>query len=225
MGYEVRIEMPHHAFLTDSLASDIYFEYCDIAKDLYGISRDNALSIGWYGKQLFSAEYAHRGNAAYGDSIGLALRNSFYSMARMVERWKKLEKLDLRAPVLDYGCGVGFTLVWLKHHGHDNLLGYEIQGIQRTIMREMFKRYDIREYEPGDKVNTVLCLNVLEHMEDPVSMLATLRSICPRVYANVDMDDGDPVSGDHEHSHIAPMEQRQACVDSLAAAGGLFGEA
>jgi hypothetical protein len=134
----------------------------------------------------------------------------------MGDRWENhLSKRELKTPLLDYGCGVGFQLVYLKKKGFKNLYGYELPGPQHRIMSEVFRHNGIKLWK-GEKMETVLCSHVLEHVEDPEALLEKLRGIGNQLYANCDESP--------DLAHIAPNEVRKRVNDSLRSRGELNNE-
>lgn len=179
------------------------------------MSQQNVVDIGCAGKSLFAAEFKERGVQAYADSVVLPIRNACYMAAKMEGRWDKIRNLMPVEPILDYGCGVGFQLIWMKRIGFNRLYGHELPGIQRDIMLEAFKPHAIMPWGDGERVETVICTNVLEHVENPVELLNYLRSISHLVIANVCLDTDD-------EPHIAPMSARLECADMLREWGTLY---
>jgi SAM-dependent methyltransferase len=166
--------------------------------------------IGAAGKQLFAAEFSELGPASYKQSVVLAIRNAYYQAYNIDKRWNQLKEFELREPILDYGCGVGYLCAWLKSKGFKTVYGYDLPGIQFDIA----KRAGV---VPWDKqpVNTILCLNVLEHIEEPKKLLRELIETGARVIANVDDDTS-------EVSHIASAEDVKECKRIIQCAGQLF---
>lgn len=194
----------------------LWNEYSDYFMERWGIDREVSALIGARSKQIFAAEFKERGGATYCDSVILPIRNAFYMASQIGERWAAMKKMEIVEPVLDYGCGVGFQLLWLKRHGFSELYGYEIPGIQETVMTDMLAKHKIPKWD-GSHVETVLCTNVLEHVLDPVDMLNRLLTIGKRVIANI--------CTDHESPHIAPHDQLEICRDMLKERGTLYCEA
>src|SRR4051794_32847146 len=87
--------------------------------------------------------------------------------------------------VLEIGAGTGATLTWLKRHQHADWVG----GIE--LMSEMAKQAsdDVDAMWIGDievmsdlpvptrSVDCILCLDVLEHLRDPWSVLRRLADL------------------------------------------------
>lgn len=197
------------------LCWEIYTEYLGVFNRLWGLNSGECLWSG-VNRNLFNAEFMENGPSVYSTSILMPLRNAFYSMNVMQKRWENhLSKLDLKTPLLDYGCGVGFQLVYLKKMGIDNLYGYEPPGPTNRVMSEVFRYNGIKLWK-DEKMETVLCSHVLEHVEDPEALLEKLRGIGNQLYANCD-ESPDP-------AHIAPNEVRKRVNRSLKERGELNNE-
>jgi len=197
------------------LAAELWDLYAGEFKARWGMDREVAAIIGARSKSLFSAEFMESGVDSYRTSVVLPIRNAFYAASQMGERWKTLWKMSLREPLLDYGCGVGVQLLWLKRHGFNQLYGYEVPGVQRNILVKIADDHGIGMWKKGEQMETVLCTNVLEHVSDPVGLLDMLLTVGKRVIANVCMDD-------HEESHVAPHDELDKCREMLEMNNGLF---
>lgn len=197
------------------LCWEIYTEYLGAFNRLWGLNTGECLWSG-INRTLFTAEFMENGPEVYSKSILLPLRNAFYSMCVMGNRWENhLSKKELKTPLLDYGCGVGFSLVYLKKKGFKNLYGYELPGPQHRVMSEVLRHNGIKLWR-GEKMETVLCSHVLEHVEDPEALLEKLRGIGNQLYANCD-ESPDP-------AHIAPSVVRERVNGSLRERGELSNE-
>ncbi|MHC4621455.1 MAG: class I SAM-dependent methyltransferase [Planctomycetota bacterium] len=134
-------------------------------------------------------------------------------------RWYWIREMGVMSPVLDYGCGVGFFSVWLHNKGYKDLHGYELPGVQREIMVEAFRPRGIKVWDnDGGGFNTVLCLNVLEHVEHPLALLERLYELGKRVIADICIDEHDKMQG----PHIAPVDELRECERILRKRRGLY---
>lgn len=195
-------------------------DYCEIFKSRWGFDKILCEYIALCGGDLFEAEYSEQGESAYTNSVCLPIRNASYQMFMIKYRWPKLREMGLAKPLLDYGCGSGFLLKWLWQVGHENLYGFEPPGIQREIMTEVFKEKDIMVWDEKypNKFKTIICLNVLEHVEGPMKMLEYFYSMSNRVIADICIDEDE-----HEQTpHIAPKEELFECRKILVRKGTLF---
>lgn len=199
------------------LAVEIFNEYAREFQGRWGIDLEVAAVIGARGKTLWQAEFTENGYEAYRTSVVLPIRNAFYAASVMDKRWAALSQLGLTEPILDYGCGVGFQLLWLRRMGFKQLYGYEIPGVQRAIMSDMLGKNGVGLWRPGQPMETVLCINVLEHVNDPVGLLEKLLTIGKRVVANICIA--------HDSSHIASHEELEKCRAILTEKGTLYSEA
>lgn len=67
--------------------------------------------------------------------------------------------------ILDFGCGHGNFVSFLKQQGYANCTGYD--------------RYNPTfEREPEDEYDFIFCNEVLEHVDDPAALVETLTSLC-----------------------------------------------
>ena len=191
-------------------ADDLWSEYAAIFEKRWGISPKWSEFIGCAGKHAFRAEFIEHDADAYCTSVILPIRNAWYSATVIDARWKWFQTIDLREPILDYGCGIGFTAAWLARNGYPQIFGYELLGVQHDIMKDMLTEWDSKP------VSTVLCFNVLEHVSEPLLLLQRLMTIGKRVVANCCMDHD-------EASHIASESDLRKCYDIIKKSGDLYG--
>jgi SAM-dependent methyltransferase len=104
--------------------------------------------------------------------------------------WKTIGP-SIRGNVLEIGAGIGtFTRYIQRYH---NVFATDVAQNCLDILRNKFEKcgniivryFDIsdameNEYWVRQNIGTVICLNVLEHIEDDVSALRALHSILPR---------------------------------------------
>lgn len=85
--------------------------------------------------------------------------------------------------VLDVGCGTGNVAASLRPLGAERLVGVEYVAEQAERARAVLDRVIAGPVEEaltelaGERFDTILCLDVLEHLVDPVAVLAGLREL------------------------------------------------
>jgi SAM-dependent methyltransferase len=90
--------------------------------------------------------------------------------------------------ILDYGCGVGDTLIYAAKRGW-SVSGVEVEGLianfctwrlsKRGIIAEQFYRVDeVSEYPilPSEYFDLVVCNATIEHLKDPATALQLIRN-------------------------------------------------
>ena len=201
----------------DSRSRRIWKVYADIFKRRWGIDEQTSEFIGMASKNLFAAEFKEHGHDAYRTSLVLPIRNSYYASQVTEKRWGYLKCMKLESPIFDYGCGVGFLLLWLKDVGFTDLHGYEVPGVQRDVLSDVSPEHGIviNAPLPLNYVHTSICLNVLEHLEKPLLTLDFLKSHSKQVIANVCLDR-------EEASHVAPLDELKECELLLRQWGTLY---
>lgn len=85
--------------------------------------------------------------------------------------------------VLEVGCGSGGNATWLREHGARRIVGVEPDQPSALQARSTFDRVYDRPIEAAlddldEEFDLILCLDVLEHLVDPWSVVARLRSLC-----------------------------------------------
>lgn len=109
--------------------------------------------------------------------------NSYFSNART----EILELLPLQlnenAHVLEIGCSSGHTLQWLKESGYcTRTTGVELYADVEVEKRKIdnFFKLDIEKSMPdlpNHSVDLILCLDVLEHLVDPWTVVGRLTDL------------------------------------------------
>ena len=205
--------------MLDPTAQDIWLEYASYFNNKWRLKYDDIVDIGRTGDVVFSAEFSEHGVNAYRTSIVQPIRNAYYNSHRIVRRSANFDHFEIVEPVLDYGCGCGFVLRWLQlEHGLTELYGTDVEGVQSSVFREFFADKGVKWWARDDKptkFGTIICLNVLEHIDNPTEVLTYLRSMCSNLIANCD-------ESDEKDEHIVSMEERRNINISLRAASEHF---
>jgi SAM-dependent methyltransferase len=101
--------------------------------------------------------------------------------ARRLHTWCRGLRTDAR--ILDVGCGDGFHLSILRDFGGS---AWKLEGVEPDARAaEAARRVGLRVHQrtiqelalPGSQYDLVLLIATLEHVEDPVAVLASLRDL------------------------------------------------
>ncbi|WP_119461620.1 class I SAM-dependent methyltransferase [Rhodospirillaceae bacterium SYSU D60014] len=103
-------------------------------------------------------------------------------LPRIYEKYRKIADmaamLKPKEPVVDIGCGIGLSMLALKHKGIRSI-GVEVDHEFLTFARDTLGlqvRYHDVTAEPLEQRTDVATMNsVLEHVEDPVGFLSAIR--------------------------------------------------
>jgi len=192
----------------DLVNRSIYDFYLQAIEDLWGLSKETAEKLGPMGNELFEAEFAALGSKAYNTSVIMPIRNAFYNYCALFYRHHKFfDHVYLDTPILDYGCGVGYQLLWLKHLYPDNeFWGYDVPGPQEQLTRHVFDKKGINFGIP-EKPQTILCFHVLEHLDDPFAKIDELRALGGQLYASCVSDKG--------HGHVVDEKKANEVIAYL----------
>jgi hypothetical protein len=201
---------------------ELWKMYGDVFRRRWGFDEWICEYIGIAGGEVFEAEFKERGPSSYTDSVVIPIRNALYQMFLISTRWPRLHEMGLATPILDYGAGVGYLSLWLWSKGYENLYCYEPPGIQREIMKDVFEDRGVSVWDEKtpDHFSTVVCINVLEHVENPMALLEKLYGLSNRVIADVCIDEDDKLQG----PHIAPKDELRECRRILMENRGLYEE-
>lgn len=109
-----------------------------------------------------------------------------------VRRLKK-HGLTTASSILDYGCGEGSFLEYLKEHGYTDSAGYDPYSAGYRDSTVLAKQYDV-----------VICQDVLEHAEDPLHLVDALSHTVGTgglLYIGTPRADGIDLLNPQEHIH------------------------
>ena len=154
-------------------------------RDHFGLTKEQMVQIGtdeglWKLQYLWEREH----NGLYESPLYL-LRQEWYHMVEgereaFPEFW---EALDERSVVLDFGCGTAeyARLPWIDH-GRDIIL-VDISEVVIGYLRAKLPSYGEAKLccpesfwsnHKVESIDALLCLDVLEHLVDPIGMTETL---------------------------------------------------
>jgi len=106
-----------------------------------------------------------------------------------------LDRVRAGERILDVGCGGSAYLLWMAQKGcrvtawDRNPAAIELA---RSIMQHenlSFEVRDVTTHPPREPFDTVICSHVIEHLDDPVAVLAALRRCAGRLIVAVPPDD------------------------------------
>jgi SAM-dependent methyltransferase len=82
------------------------------------------------------------------------------------------------APILDFGCGAGFWLLAMRHHGYRNLSAFDVgqPALARLAQLGVHCFAGDPSVLPAAAFDCIRLEHVLEHLVDPVEALVMLRS-------------------------------------------------
>ena len=113
---------------------------------------------------------------------------AFEAALESTERFfARLPELSLEGrSVLDYGCGIGATPVWLAQHGAARAVGVDIQSVaaaNATLERNypsLLDRVSYRQIEPDyevdeERFDIVVSKDTFEHVHDPDAYVKAMR--------------------------------------------------
>lgn len=106
-----------------------------------------------------------------------------------------LDRLRPGERVLDVGCGASAYLLWMAERGC-RVTACDINPARieqaRSIMSHpnlSFEVRDVTSEPPREPYDAVICSHVIEHLDEPVTMLRALTRNAPRLLAAVPPDD------------------------------------
>jgi 2-polyprenyl-3-methyl-5-hydroxy-6-metoxy-1,4-benzoquinol methylase len=87
--------------------------------------------------------------------------------------------------VLDVGCGAGAVAPGLRLAGAREIVGIEVEPAPAELARQVLDEVVVAPVESAleeldGHFDTILCLDVLEHLVDPRSVLERLRAVAAR---------------------------------------------
>lgn len=106
------------------------------------------------------------GQYPYADAtLNLPFRLFYQKLCQELTQWGFSKK----SLILDYGCGNGLLIQYLKEKGFINAYGYDPYGASHS-----FGNADVLEYAP---FNYIILQDVIEHLDDPNPTLEQLDSL------------------------------------------------
>ena len=78
---------------------------------------------------------------------------------------------------LDFGCGFGTLISYVKKKYNKEILGYDINESARTVLKEKNIKYINSLNEINEGFDSIISSNVLEHIEDDQETLNQLNSL------------------------------------------------
>lgn len=106
-----------------------------------------------------------------------------------------IERIRAGERVLDVECGASAYLLWMAERGAF-VTGCDASpariaqaGILMDHPRLRFQVRDVVRDPPAERYDVVICSHVIEHVDDPVAMLTSLRRCAPRLLVAVPPDD------------------------------------
>lgn len=184
---ETDLSFPRHK--ANSLAAAAMFRLQPTIEHVVGRRRRLTWLLGV--EKLFWRLAYEAAGASYGDDFqnhALALR------PETLASW-----LPEDARVLDFGCGHGRAARVIAPMVRE-FVGVDVEArkiqlarAQNTSTNARFDVGDARD-KLAERFDVVVLLHVIEHIEDPVRLLAQIRRIAPRVVVEVPLFDRDPLN-------------------------------
>ncbi|MBN1942392.1 MAG: class I SAM-dependent methyltransferase [Phycisphaerae bacterium] len=113
------------------------------------------------GREVDLTEY-YRYYPYFQQELDAVLRWAYRRLTRRLRR----VGLDRHHRVLDYGCGSGLLVTYLREKGY-NAVGYDPYNENHGDETALEQKYDL-----------LIAQDVVEHSEDPLGVLQTLNSLC-----------------------------------------------
>jgi len=175
---------------SDYLLWRISYGFLKIGKRLLGKDRTFAILLDyhWILRRLAFEEA--------GKKYGSIFHNQYLGLT---EQWF-LEQINPQDSVLDVGCGTGR---WsnLASSKSNNVLGIDISENSLEIARSASTGAKFEYFDATSPIKTVgkfnvgILVHLLEHIEEPVSLLIDLLYVCDKLIIEVPDLEADPLNG------------------------------
>jgi 2-polyprenyl-3-methyl-5-hydroxy-6-metoxy-1,4-benzoquinol methylase len=182
--------------------------------------RGVALPPYWEGYQLFLQ--LHHGQITKEQyhvlggerDVYTILKEKILTMEYTDEELQSLCKLS-EGNILDFGAGIGDISLALALAGF-SVTYYEINPACREFAQYLFEMYDVTDritFEFQPRYETIIALNVLDHLDSPLEVLKQFYAfLCPNGLMVISVSFDDQMN----HLHIHEEEEIQAIEDFLA---------
>jgi 2-polyprenyl-3-methyl-5-hydroxy-6-metoxy-1,4-benzoquinol methylase len=125
-------------------------------------------------------------------------RLDFFASMTMRNLLKRLKRAGLRKRdlILDYGCGNGLFVTFLKKQGYSHAAGYDPYVREFSILPE------------DSQFDCVVSNDVIEHISDPRSMIQDcIKHLKPEGILYIGTSDSDGVEMDNIEPHVMRLHQ------------------
>lgn len=125
--------------------------------------------------------------------LDIVLRWAYRRLTRRLRR----VGLDKQHHVLDYGCGSGLLVRYLREKGYDNVAGYDPYSEDHGDETALEKRYDL-----------LIAQDVVEHADDPLAVLRTLDTLTvPGGYIAIGTPNAGGIDLKRAEKYVHPLHQ------------------
>lgn len=108
----------------------------------------------------------------------------YWNRCRIAVITDNLRSIKDAGPMLEVGCGKGLVVSALRRYGFD-ITGVELAEVEplQEVAPFVNVNTDALDLDPGIRsgIQTILLLDVIEHLEDPVAFMTRLRSAFPKL--------------------------------------------
>lgn len=129
----------------------------------------------------------------HGQKLNTTLRAVYRTFRR------RLKRAGLRRghAILDYGCGAGHLVAYLKSCGHTNAVGYDAYSSNFADPAVLDRTYDC-----------IIAQDLVEHVADPLALLATFARLAnPGAVILIGTPNADAIDLEHPDEHIHTLHQ------------------
>ena len=172
---------------------------------------DRCLSI--HAASEVDLPHYYAGYPIFGVELDWKLRVVYGNMLRRLRK----AGLEPSHRILDYGCGSGLLVEYLQERGYGHAGGYDAFAPGYDQPQVLEQQYDF-----------IVCQDVIEHVDDPLTLLAQLRSmLCPGGVVSIGTPDAERLDladpEDYIHELHAPYHRHILSSQALLDAGARLG--
>ena len=169
----------------DFYKQNIPYSICSVCGHLNGLFEDSdefcEIAYQGSGKDDYKKNYMETDFEKFNKRVKSVYQPKVKFLIDSLKKDKKTQELN--SSFCDIGAGLGYFIKALTLEGQSNVKGFEVSKENVNLANEILKNNSVEYYEIKDTLKTIKSINsevvsmigVLEHLQDPISILKTIK--------------------------------------------------